>query len=156
MEETSDYKELTQELMSEIRAIGHALKPAVFNSMRGEAAVLMSLYRAGGELSPSKLGNETHVSSARIANILRTLEEKGFITRHHLSSDRRQVAVALTDRGFEQTSKIRAERKKVVEQYLSFLGKDDSQDLLRIARRTRTMLEQSCEKSCKGGSQACG
>lgn len=106
MEETSDYKELTQELMSEIRAIGHALKPAVFNSMRGEAAVLMSLYRAGGELSPSKLGNETHVSSARIANILRTLEEKGFITRHHLSSDRRQVAVALTDRGFEQTSKF--------------------------------------------------
>lgn len=154
MEESSDYKELAQELIGEVSAIGHAMRPAMFNSVRGETAVLMSLYRAGGKLSPGKLGDETRVSSARIANILRTLEDKELVTRHHLSTDRRQVAVVLTDKGLEQASKIRAERVKALEQYLSFLGTDDSQDLLRIARRTRNMLEQSSKESHKGGSHA--
>lgn len=155
MEETSDYRELAQKLMDDIIAIGHAITPVVFNSVRGETAVLMSLYRAGGELSPTELGAETQVSSARVANILRTLEEKGLVTRHHLATDRRQVGVSLTEEGRTQATRIRAERVSAVEQYLCVLGLNDAHDLLRIARRTRDMLESRAEECDKEGLNAC-
>lgn len=135
------YEELAQGLLDEFSAIGRVLTPVAVNSLRGETAVLMALFCAEGALSPSELGHRTHVSSARVANILRSLEEKGLVTRSHGTTDRRQVAVALTKQGRAEATDIRASRASAVEDYLRELGEKDSSELLRIARRSRDILE---------------
>lgn len=141
MDDIPSYDELAQEFIDEFTSIGRTLKPVVVNSVRGETAVLMSLFRAEGELSPGELGQRAHVSSARIANILRALEEKGLVTRSHSAADRRQVAVSLTAEGRAEAAQVRADRTSAVECFLRELGEEDATELMRIARRTRDILE---------------
>ncbi len=68
-------------------------------ALGGEMAVMRALMLAGGSLTPSELANRAWVSSARIANILRALEAKGWVEREHSKTDRRRVHVTVTDKG---------------------------------------------------------
>mgnify|MGYP002228846536 CR=1 FL=1 len=70
-------------------------------ALGGEMAVMRALMLAGGSLTPSELANRAWVSSARIANILRALEAKGWVEREHSKTDRRRVHVTVTDKGFQ-------------------------------------------------------
>lgn len=146
MDDVPSYDELAQEFIDEFTAIGCTLKPVVLNSVRGETSVLMTLYRSGGELSPTALGTQAHLTSARIANILRVLEEKGLVTRRHSATDRRQVAVALTPEGRTEAGRLRAERTEAVAGFLRELGDEDAAELLRLARRTSDILQDHLER----------
>lgn len=68
-------------------------------ALGGEMAVMRALMLAGGSLTPSELADRAWVSSARIANILRALETKGWVEREHSKTDRRRVHVTVTDKG---------------------------------------------------------
>ena len=63
-------------------------------ALGGEMAVMRALMLAGGSLTPSELANRAWVSSARIANILRALEAKGWLN----VSTQRPTVVAYTSR----------------------------------------------------------
>lgn len=143
MEDTPTYDELAQELLAELGSIGRSLGPAALNATRGETAVLMSLCRAEVPLTPTQLGALAHVSSARVANILRTLEEKGLVTRTHSAADRRSVSVELTDAGRARASEVRAGRTQAVARYLEALGPADAAELVRIAHRSRDILVEA-------------
>lgn len=151
MEDAPSYEELAQELIGELTALGRTLTPMVINSTRGETAVLMTLFRAEGPLTPGALGDAAHVSSARVANILRSLEEKGLVTRRHSSGDRRQVEVHLTDDGRAAASATRERRSRTVASYLRALGQEDATELVRIVRRSRDILD---ERAARGGDGA--
>lgn len=58
-------------------------------------------YSPAGSLTPSELADRALASSARIANILRALEAKGWVEREHSKTDRRRVHVIVTDKGFQ-------------------------------------------------------
>lgn len=141
METEEGFEELAHELLTGLTAIGRVATPMVLNSTRGETALLMTLFRAGAPLSPGELADESHVSSARVANILRVLEEKGLVTRSHSASDRRRVEVALTDTGLADAEARRARRHDAVAAYLRGLGEDDARSLVRIVRRSAPILE---------------
>ena len=140
MEDSPTYDELAEELLRELVGLVGALTPVMVNSTRGETATLMTLSRAGAPMTPGQLGEHARVSSARVANILRALEEKGLVTRTHSAADRRSVEVSLTDAGRAEAERIRAERTKTVARYLSELGTDDATQLLRIVGRTVDIL----------------
>ena len=143
MDDTPTYEELAQSLLAELGAIGRAVGPKALNATRGETATLMSLSRAETPLTPTQLGALTHVSSARTANILRSLEEKGLVTRTHAAADRRSVSVELTDAGRARAAEIRDNRTRTVVRYLEALGPDDAAELVRIARRSRDVLVEA-------------
>lgn len=140
---TPSYDELAQELLRELGQLGRAVGPKALNATRGETAVLMTLFRSDEPLTPGSLGSFAQVSSARMANILRSLEEKGLVTRAHSSEDRRSVHVALTDEGRRRASAIRQERAQAVVRYLEALGPDDATELVRIVRRSRDILVEA-------------
>ena len=75
----------------------HRISRSADKALGGEMAVMRALMLAGGSLTPSELANRAWVSSARIANILRTLEAKGWVEREHSKTDRRRVHVTVTD-----------------------------------------------------------
>lgn len=150
MEDTPTYDELAEELLRELGSLVSALTPVVLNTTRGETATLMTLSRAGAPMTPGQLGAHAHVSSARVANILRSLEEKGLVSRAHSAADRRNVEVSLTDAGRAEADRVRAERTQVVARYLSELGTDDAAQLLRIVGRTVDILRDRATREGAG------
>lgn len=145
METEESFETLAHELLGGLTAIGNIASPVVLNSTRGETALLMTLFRAGTPLSPTELADESHVSSARVANILRSLEEKGLVSRTHSESDRRRVEVALTDAGRADAEMRRARRQDAVAAYLHELGEKDARELVRIVRRSAPIFERLAE-----------
>lgn len=69
------------------------------NASRGEMGVLGYLASHDNVTTPSKLIDALGVSSARVANALKTLERKGYIVRETNPDDGRSVIVRLTPEG---------------------------------------------------------
>lgn len=148
METDGTYEELAREFLADLTRIGQRITPMVLNSTRGETALLMTLFRKGVALSPGELADASHVSSARVANILRSLEEKGLVTRSHSDSDRRRVEVSLTEAGRADAEVRRARRQASVTEYLSALGEDDARELVRIVGRSGDILGEIAKRGC--------
>lgn len=140
MDEKQGFEGLARELIEEVGALGQALGPAAINLVRGGLAVLTELHDAGAPLSPSELCARTHLSSARMANVLRALEDKGHVVREHAVRDRRGVSVRITEAGAERAEQVRADGLRAVVRFLEELGPDDARELVRLLRRSREAI----------------
>lgn len=120
------------------------LKPAphMQDSMRGLPAVVRTLSMASGPLSPGELARASEVSDARIANILKVLEERGLIERRVSTADRRRVEVVLTEKGRDEERQRAKEGTRFMVEFLRELGLADSRDLVRIIRRVNEVMER--------------
>ncbi len=141
MDEKQGFEELAYELLVELGAIGRVLGPAAINLVRGELAVLMALFEAREPLSPTVLGERTHLTSARMANILRALEEKGYVVREHAARDRRGVLVRITEAGAARAEQVRADGLRAVVRFLEELGPDDAREMVRLIHRSRSIVD---------------
>ncbi len=99
---------------------------ALRTKLGGEMAVMRALMLAGGSLTPSELADRAWVSSARIANILRALEAKGWVEREHSKTDRRRVHVTVTDKGFHDLEIKRREFEDRTAAFLEQFGETDT------------------------------
>ena len=77
--EDTDFRELGRQLLTEFGGIHQRVSRFVDKALSGEMAVMRALMLAGGSLTPSELADRAWVSNARIANILRALEAKGYV-----------------------------------------------------------------------------
>ena len=120
--EDTDFHELGRQLLTEFGSMHHRISRSADKALGGEMAVMRALMLAGGSLTPSELANRAWVSSARIANILRTLEAKGWVEREHSKTDRRRVNFILgnatevnpTTKNFKLVIWLSKDRKSVV------------------------------------------
>ena len=104
------------------------------------------LILAGGSLTPSELADRAWVSSARIANILRALEAKGWVEREHSKTDRRRVHVTVTDKGFQDLEIKRREFEDRTAAFLEQLGETDTQEMVRLLRRANEIIDRNQER----------
>ena len=114
METNDSYVELSRELFEQLARMRRGMHPSARNSMRGEMAVIRVLHLAAiareADPTPSQIAESSHLSPARVANVLRALEEKGWITRSHDTRDRRRVTVTLTTIGEAERAERRGKR----------------------------------------------
>lgn len=143
LDSTPEMLELAKELLGILSRFSEA-KPKIDieNSMKGLGAVIRELDIAGGSLSPSELAEHTGVSDARIANILRVLQERGLVERRQSATDKRRATITLTEAGRQDCSKRRNESERAVAAFLSRMGKADSQELIRLIDKTQKTLLQ--------------
>lgn len=131
-----DYREAAEQLLhsfQQFRKRGHHKK--IDGTLRGERFVLLSIFRQGTSVLPGQLSAEMSISSARIARVLKSLEEKGLITRQIDQKDRRQILVNLTSEGTNAAKKHRQTAINMTVKMLRLLGEKDTQELVRITRR---------------------
>ena len=98
--------------------------------MRGEMFVLNYLKEHDGVVHPKELSEKLAVSTARIARLLKHMEEQGTD-----ANDSRQVVVRMTEQGASEIDHI---RKKVLEhttRMLENLGVDDAKEYIRIQEK---------------------
>ena len=140
MEET-DFRQLANDLFMEFGGMHCRISRMMDRTLSGEMAVMRALMLAGGTLTPSELADRAWVSSARIANILRALEQKGWIVREHSQTDRRRVNVSVTDKGREDLENNRQEFERRAASFLEQLGAEDTQEMVRLLRRTNQIID---------------
>lgn len=140
MEET-DFHQLASDLIMEFGGMHARISRLMDRTLSGKTAVMRALMLAGGTLTPSELADRAWVSSARIANILRALEQKGWIVREHSKTDRRRVNVSVTDKGREGIENNRQKFEKLTASFLEQLGAEDTQELVRLLRRTNQIID---------------
>ena len=131
-----EYKELAAELL---RLRAEQLKSGVWRQTakltQGELLALYFLQGHDGGAYPREMSQELSVSSARIAAILRDMEEKGWVVRRDDTCDSRHTLVLLTDQGREEILRRRDQTLSALAGALEALGREDSEELLRLLKR---------------------
>ena len=141
--EDTDFHELGRQLFTEFGSIHQRITRFADQALSGEMAALML---AGGSLTPSELADRAWVSSARIANILRALETKGWVEREHSKTDRRRVHVTVTDKGRQDIEIKRREFEDRAAAFLEQLGETDTQEMVRLLRRANEIIDRNHER----------
>ena len=128
-----DYTELARELqhnMYRFRRVGHQKK--IDDTMRGEAFVLTYISKKDASVLPGEISAEMDISTARIAAVLNSLENKGFITRRIDRDDRRKILVDVTPSGREQAESYDGKALDGAVRMLEALGEHDAREFVRI------------------------
>ncbi|MGM9662299.1 MAG: MarR family winged helix-turn-helix transcriptional regulator [Oscillospiraceae bacterium] len=102
---------------------------------RGELFVLNYLRTQEDGVHPKELSEKMSVSTARIAALLKHMEEKGQVCRRPDPQNSRQVLVRLTEAGRAEIEKDRREVLLHTAQMLERLGPDDAREYVRILEK---------------------
>ncbi|MGN1419315.1 MAG: MarR family winged helix-turn-helix transcriptional regulator [Acutalibacteraceae bacterium] len=103
--------------------------------LKGENFLLSYLYSIGGESTPGDLASVLHVSGARVAAILRSIERKKLIERIGDKNDKRRVTVRITQKGKEWVTLAGSEMYGYALNVIDKLGEDDTRELVRILKK---------------------
>ena len=105
------------------------------NMLRGELFVLNYLHDHDTIVQPKELSENLSVSTARIASLLKHMEEKNLIVRAPDSSDSRQIIVRLTEDGKKAIQTYREDVLAYLARTLESLGPDDAREYIRIQKK---------------------
>ncbi len=104
-------------------------------SARGEEGLLQYLAYQKDGVSSGFLKEQLCVSSGRMADILKSLEEKQMIYRTLDPEDSRRVLVHITAVGRGQAARTSERIRAWYEKLTDYLGEEDSRELIRIIRK---------------------
>ena len=102
---------------------------------RGESGVLLYLYHVGRPMFPGELTEKLGLTTGRIANILKVLEESDLVVRTPDALDKRRVLVALTSRGEQVAQEQNREAVQFHAQLISQLEEDEARQFLDMLKR---------------------
>lgn len=103
-------------------------------SMVGEGQILLYLTLENG-LTPGVLSEITELGTGRIANILKTMEEKGYIIRKKDEKDKRKVYAYVTEKGKQWHNENKTKLDEEIKNVLNYIGQKDSIELIRILKK---------------------
>ena len=130
-----DYRPLSEELCEMHFLYARELKEllAMINT-RGEDAVLIWASRQEGPVYAMDIISCFDLSAGRVANILKQMEKRGYITRTPDADDLRRSHILLTDEG-KQAAAVKYEQMISGHQkLLKVFGESDANDYARIMR----------------------
>ena len=110
---------------------------------KGEAGVLLCLHQQGDSMLSGELMERMGLTTGRIANILKQMEQKGLIARCHDSGDRRRVYVSLTELGASCAEERLRQMNEAHVRILQNLGEEDAKELVRLMERCLDFIGDS-------------
>ena len=145
-------EDLAREFLEEFFRLGrYAPSRKVSHSMRGEAFLLLYLWKKQDSATAGELGSAMKISSARVAAALNNLERKGQIVRRTDAKDRRKTLVELTAEGERQAREWQQMPLHMITQLMERLGEEDAQQMVYLLKRINEIMPQMehCENVCK-------
>jgi DNA-binding MarR family transcriptional regulator len=106
----------------------------ILNSIRGEYGVLNYLYDKEEGASAGDLSKALHVVPGRMADILKSLEQKQLIERRRIDIDRRVVKAHITDKGRQVSTEKRQEIHNDYQGLFKIMGEKDVKELIRLLK----------------------
>ncbi len=134
---------LVERLITSLYKIGHGgSSKKLNNSVRGENMALAIISKNGGSIYPKDIEEMMGVSSARVAKIIKGLEEKKLVIRKPDSKDKRKTLVILTDLGKEFENLRKEKINFTLSTMLELLGEEDGADFVRIIEKIEKSMPQ--------------
>lgn len=109
----------------------------------GENGVLSCLsFRTEG-VTAGELKDMLGIGASGVTNLLNALEKKGLIRREISLEDRRKIIVHISESGLSIVRHKQEEMVSFIKETLIRLGKEDTEELLRIAEKISVIDHQS-------------
>jgi DNA-binding MarR family transcriptional regulator len=102
--------------------------------------IMSTLYKNGGEMTPSEISESVFREKNSITAVLNTLEREGVVRREPSASDRRSVKVVITDKGWQEANRLSPIAQALSREALGCVDKDKVEDLVEIMRSMREKL----------------
>lgn len=83
----------------------------------------------------SEISEFFHITPAAVSQMVREYEQKGWVERVVLESDRRSVYVKVTEEAITLIHTCEQKANERIVEFISFLGEEDSDALLRIMEK---------------------
>ena len=112
--------------------------PAPEGITPAEMYTIMAVSRLEGEGRKVRSGDIAkcgHATPSAVSQTLKSLEEKGLITRQRDKGDSRAVTVHLTEDGHAFSARGRELHEQMIDEVLTYLGPEDAEHLVRIVER---------------------
>lgn len=137
-------KKMAELLFEELRigANASSLSDILNDFNRGEVGVLSYLAFDKEMASAGELSNKLNVTTARIASILNSLENKGFIKRKIDEFDKRKTLVVITSKGKELVLSTKDEIINKIVKVIKEVGIEEVKNYVLIALKIRKILEE--------------
>lgn len=129
---TEDLPEELYGVLAEL--LGRRKNIEVLNSIRGEYGVLNYLRESEDGASAGELCKRLHVVPGRMADILKSLENKKLIVRAHSANDRRVVRAMITEKGSELSLVKRQEIREDYAGLFELLSEKEVRELIRLLK----------------------
>lgn len=103
-----------------------------------EMYAVMAVSRLEGEgrrVRPGDIAKCGQATPSAVSQTLKSLEEKGLITRQRDKGDSRAVTVHLTEGGRAFSARGRELHERMINEVLTFLGPEDAEHFVRIVER---------------------
>lgn len=150
MDDEIFFRQAAEKLMS---LLAQSWKKPVHQNARhlssGEAGVLRCLCLRQEAVSAGELSRLMDIGSGGVANLLNSLEKKGYITRTMNPADRRSVMVSLSDSGRGLAEARGQEALNLTVNLLTRLGREDTEALIRIYGKMLGLAEDYLRTHCK-------
>ncbi|MDE5754952.1 MAG: MarR family transcriptional regulator [Oscillospiraceae bacterium] len=111
----------------------------------GIGAVMRFLDESGQSVTAGEISDGIHVSTARVAVLLRKMEAKGLIIRKSHDRDARITMVCLTEDGEKIIRKMHQRMQKNVERMIDQIGAERLETAFTVMQEIRGILESDCE-----------
>lgn len=115
----------------------------------GEFGVMRCLYENRTSMAAGELSRTMDIGSGGVANLLNSLEKKGYISRTMNPADRRGIIVQLSDAGNQLIEEKQREALDMTAGLLTRLGREDTEELIRIYRKILDIAEDYFKNHCK-------
>lgn len=140
-----DYRKYSEELLDLQIDCSGALNQITANTLiRGEDSLLLWLCRQDAAVFPTDIMHHFRLSSGRVANILRSTQKKGLITRCQYGDDLRRNCIRITDEGRAYAS---ACREKILESQTAVLEGLSEKEAGNLAETFRHILQNVDEET---------
>lgn len=111
-------------------------------TQRGFGFVLSYLEQADEVVYASDLSKKLNVSTARIAALLKRMEQNGLITRCTSPKDARRTVVEITPAGIASVDKMREQALHRIELLLARVSKENLETYIRISRQIKEVMDE--------------
>ena len=136
-------EEIAEILFQQLKPTSSTSLTEVLNEFnRGEAGVLGYLAFDKDEATAGELSEKLNVTTARIASILNSLENKEYIKRKEDNLDKRKTLVSITTKGKELANITKREIIEKIIIVVEEVGYDEIKDYVRIALKIRDVLDK--------------
>ena len=136
----------TQEEIRKISVLLDESHPAKFMKKHNETnagigAVLNFLHDSDKPMTAGSISKFMHVSTARVAVLLKKMEARGFISRQAGQEDGRTVVVQLTNAGREAVEKLLQSLHRDIGILIDTIGMDRLVEYTNISKEIRSVMK---------------
>lgn len=138
-----NYHEAAEELIrTQLMYSKQLCKIADIIASRGEDLALLLLHARNDAVYAGEFTTALGLTTGRVANLLKQLERKGYITRKPDPEDRRKIRISLTETGISRAHEAYECMLKDYIWLMEGLGEQDSQQLIRVLKQGAELIHQ--------------